>query len=83
MPAVSPTSAFCEAGGLASYSADIGALAGQCATFVDKILKGAKPAEIPVELPTKFELVINMRAGHALGLTFPTSLLMLADDVIE
>jgi putative ABC transport system substrate-binding protein len=72
-----------EAGGLMSYGVDIPDLYRRAATHVDKIFKGTKPAEIPVELPTKFELVINMRAGQALGLTFPRSLVMLADEVIE
>ena len=66
-----------------SLGPDLLAMARQAAAQIDKIIKGAKPADIPVELPTKFELVINMRAAQELGLTVPRSLLMLADEVIE
>lgn len=83
LPAVSPTSAFCEAGGLASYSADIGALAGQCATFVDKILRGRKPADLPVELPTRFLLKVNLKTARTIGLSLPPALVGRADEVIE
>jgi len=83
LPAVSPSSAFCEVGGLVSYSADQEALARQCATFVDKILKGRKPSELPVELPTRFRLVVNLKTAKAIGLTIPPALLWRADNVIE
>jgi putative tryptophan/tyrosine transport system substrate-binding protein len=83
LPAVSPSSAFCEAGGLASYSADIEALSAQCATFVDKILKGRRPSDLPVELPTRFRLIVNLKTAKAIGLSVPPMLLGLADDVIE
>jgi putative ABC transport system substrate-binding protein len=83
LPAIYGLREMTEAGGLMSYGVSFPDLYRRAAAHVDKILKGAKPAEIPAELPTKFELVINMRAGHALDLTFPTSLLMLADEVIE
>ena len=83
LPAVSPSSAFCEAGGLASYSADIGALAGQCATFVDKILRGRKPSDLPVELPTRFQLRVNLKTARTIGLSIPPTLLGRADEVIE
>jgi putative ABC transport system substrate-binding protein len=74
---------FVEAGGLISYSADLIEDWRQAAKFVDKILKGAHPADLPVEQPTKFELVINLKAAKALGLTIPHSLLLRADELIE
>lgn len=83
LPAVYPTADFVRTGGLVAYGPRFGDLAGQVAGYVDRILKGAKPADLQVEPPTRFELVINLKAAGALGLTIPPSLLRQADEVIE
>ncbi len=74
---------FVERGGLASYAANLYGLGRQAARLVDKILKGARPGDVPVEQPTKFELVINLKAAKALGITIPQSLLLRVDRIIE
>jgi putative ABC transport system substrate-binding protein len=83
LPAVSPSSLFCQAGGLASYSADLETLSRQCATFVDKILKGRKPSDLPAELPTRFWLTVNLKTAKSIGLSLPPLLLGRADEVLE
>jgi putative tryptophan/tyrosine transport system substrate-binding protein len=83
LPTVVGSREYADAGALASYGTDYPDLFRRAAMFVDKILKGANPGELPVEQPTKFELVINLKTAKALGLTMPPSLLLLADRVIE
>jgi putative ABC transport system substrate-binding protein len=83
LPSMVPHRAYVEAGGLLSYGPDFRDLIRRTAVFVDKILKGTKPADLPVEQPTKFELVINLKTAKALGLTIPQTLLQRADQLIE
>jgi putative ABC transport system substrate-binding protein len=83
LPSVFQNREFAEAGGLLSYAPSTAANYQRAAVFVDKILKGAKPADLPIEQPTKFELIVNLKTAKALGLTIPPSLLLRADQVIE
>jgi ABC-type uncharacterized transport system substrate-binding protein len=83
LPAIGAAREFADFGGLMSYGPNLPDLARQTAPYVDKILKGAKPAELPIEQPTKFELVINLKTARELGLTISREFLLLVDDVIE
>ena len=83
IPAVSGWAEFTERGNLMSYGPNLPASFRRMAYFVDRILKGAKPADLPVELPTKFELVVNMKTARTLGIVIPQSILLRAERVIE
>ena len=82
LPAVYPYRFFIDGGGLISYGPDLPGLFRQAAAYVDRVLKGAKPDELPVQAPTKYELVINMKAAKAIGLDVPATVLVRADEVI-
>ena len=83
LPGMYQAREFVDVGGLMSYGANLDDLFRRTATYVDKILKGAKPAELPVERPTKFELVINVKTAQAMGLTVNRDILLVADELIE
>jgi putative tryptophan/tyrosine transport system substrate-binding protein len=83
LPAIYESSDFVDAGGLVSYGASGADLFRRAASYVDRILRGAKPGDLPIEQPTTFDLVINMRAAKALGITIPQSVLIRADRVIQ
>jgi putative ABC transport system substrate-binding protein len=83
VPAIYPVREYAGAGGLMAYGINLGESFRRAATFVDKILKGAKPADLPVEQPKKFELIINLKAAKQIGLTIPPNVLARADKVIR
>src|SRR5262245_4738343 len=83
LPAIYPLRSFCEAGGLMAYGVKIEKIIAGAASYVDRILRGAKPAELPVQAPTEFELVINLKTAQVLGLTTPPSILFQADEMIK
>jgi putative ABC transport system substrate-binding protein len=82
LPAISEFPLMAQAGFLLSYGTDLAALSRRAASFVDKILKGARPGDLPIELPAKFELVANLNAARAIGMTLPAAMLQRADRVI-
>jgi len=83
VPAVYFLSSFARDGGLLSYGVDLVDTSRRAATYVDRILRGAKPSDLPVQFPTKFEMAVNLKTAKALGLTVPQSILLRADEVIE
>ena len=83
LPAIYGAEKFADEGGLMSYGPNFGDLFRRSAGYVDKILKGAKPGDLPIEQPTKFEFVVNLKTAKALGLTIPQSILLRADEVIR
>jgi len=80
---VSANTGEARAGGLLSYAPNILAIFRQCAGYVDKILKGAKPSDLPIQLPTKIDLIVDLKVAKTLGVTIPPSILARADEVIE
>jgi len=83
MPTASTNKEFVQAGGLVSYGVNLPDMFRQTARYVDKILRGTKPADLPIEQPTRFELLVNLKTAKALGLTIPPSVLLRADEVIQ
>ncbi|MBL0088365.1 MAG: hypothetical protein IPP87_20905 [Ideonella sp.] len=83
LPAMFDLRPYVAAGGLASYGADLVDIWRQSARYIDRILKGAKPADLPVEQPTRFELIINLKAAKAMGLAIPSAMRLRADELIE
>jgi len=83
IPAVYWTSDFAREGGLLSYGVDLVDTIRRAATYVDRILRGEKPGDLPVQFPVKYEMVVNLKAAKALGLTVPQSILLRADEIIE
>jgi putative ABC transport system substrate-binding protein len=83
LPAIYPLRYFCTAGGLVSYGVDLDKVIRGAATYIDRILRGASPADLPVQAPTQFELVVNQKTAKQLGLQMPATLLARADEVIE
>jgi putative ABC transport system substrate-binding protein len=83
LPAVYPFSTFAKSGGLLCYAIDFDELVRQAAVYIDRIFRGAKPADLPIQQPTKFQLFINLKTAKELGLTVPPSLLVQADELIE
>jgi putative ABC transport system substrate-binding protein len=83
VPAVYNAAQYAKDGGLLSYGPDLGDIFRRSASYVDRILKGEKPADLPVQAPVKFELVVNLKAAKAIGITIPETFLVRADEVIE
>ena len=83
LPAIYEDRSYVDSGGLMSYGPNVPQMFRRAANYVDKILKGTKPADLPIEQPTEFELVVNQRAAKAIGISIPTSILMRADAVIQ
>jgi putative tryptophan/tyrosine transport system substrate-binding protein len=83
VPAIYPLTSYAAAGGLLSYGIDLPDLHRRAAMYIDRILKGAKPADLPVQLPTKFELAVNLKTAKLLGIAIPDKLIAIADEVIE
>ena len=83
VPAISPFRPFADFGGLMSYGPNLADFLPRCASYIDKILRGAKPGDLPIEQPSKYELVLNLKTARVLGVTIPQALRLRADDVIQ